>query len=113
MIDTASDCFYRGKDLCREDNVLNVRIVKQESLRSFGNSSLWSATQVFCSEFVETEGEFNMVSINAKMMIEEKNIDRFVQHAIKYDVSLAGVAREVAVAARKCAQLGIDFIEVR
>jgi SPX domain protein involved in polyphosphate accumulation len=111
--DTASECFAAGVDICIEKGMHNVRIVKQESFRSFGNLDLWSACQVFCDEFAQMDSDSNMVSINAKLMIDDESVESFVQCALKYDESLADIAKEVAVKAQECARLGIDFIEVR
>ena len=110
---SASDFFYMGKDKCTKERVYNVRVVKQESLRSFGSQDLWLATQIFCDEFVEVDGEFGMVTINAQAMIEDVAVDKFIEAAMKYDEDLNSIAKIVAESAQKCAKLGIDFMEVR
>ncbi len=111
--ESASECFKTAKSLCKKEKILNVRIVAQRSLRSFGGSDLWIAAQAIDSEFVETEGEFNLVTINAQMMRDKDGMESFVRGIAIHDESLLDIAREVAFATRKCAQAGIDYLEVR
>jgi len=109
----ASEFFDEGKTVCNNAELLNIRVVQSMSLRSFGEENLWHAAMVFCDEFLDVEGDFNMISINAQLFFNDSEVDHFIDAVKRYDTALEAVARDVAVHAQLCATYGIDYIEVR
>ncbi len=112
-LNTAKDLFEEGKRLVRYNGIHNVSVVSNISIRELGTYDFWAAASFFDEGIVEISADVTPVTVYAQFFGNDEDVPgQFVNFMKNANPEFEEVAIDVSAHIRKCAENGIDRIEI-